>query len=158
MIERMLDGRLDYQLFKPVGRGLLKAVAVHGVEGLLDELSAEQADLPAPDIDKVTAGTANLILGVADYRVYQALIEANQLKVSEVDGSLEYSEVLEYARRHILAAEIAARGRRSVRHVRSWMDAHGIRPTLEVGPGSAVVYRRQDVEPLLELQFGRQYA
>ncbi|WP_240230039.1 hypothetical protein [Devosia lacusdianchii] len=157
LIERMLDGRLEYQFFKPVGRGLLKAVAVQGVESLLDELIAEQAELPAPKLDRVTAGTANLILGVADYRVYQALIQANQLSVS-VDGSLDYREVLEYARNHILPPEIAARGRRSSRQVRSWMDAHGIQPTLDLGVAGGVVYRRQDVEPLLEFQYDRQYA
>lgn len=150
LIERMLDGRVDHVLHKRPGKAVLKAMSIAGVEFIRDDLQAEQAAMPKPAITSLTAGSANLMLGIAVYAVLQELVAAKEL-VPASDGGFAYDDVIAFAEKYILANEVGARGRRPTAMVRSWMDAHGIAPAYDFPTKSGLVYRRADIEPLLEL-------
>jgi hypothetical protein len=150
LIRGMLAGEVDYVLHKRPGKGVLKAVSVSGVQFIRDQLMDEQAALPRSRLTSLTAGSVNLMLGISFYPAFQALVTAGQL-VPKADGTYGYDHVLAFANEYIFANEMGMRGQRPTSIVRSWMDAHGVTPAFDFDTKGGLIYRRAEVEPLLEL-------
>jgi len=149
LLQHMLDGRVEYCFHKPPGKGLLRSVSVAGVEMIREELMREQLSFRPHGIERVSAGSAVLILGISFYAAFQELVEAKQFIAEE--GALNYADVLDFGRRHILANEIGVRGQRSTHSVRKWMAAHDIDPTFDFPVKCGLIYPRDRVEPLLQM-------
>jgi len=149
LLQMMLDGRVEYCFHKRPAKGLLRAVSVAGVAMIRDELMREQLSFRPHGIERVTAGSAALILGISFYPAFQELIGAKQFIAEE--GTFSYADVLDFGRKHILANEAGVRGQRSTANVRKWMEAHDIEPTFDFPVKCGLIYPRDRVEPLLQM-------
>lgn len=149
LLKRMLDGRVEYCFHKPPSKGLLRSVSVAGMVALREELMREQLSFCRHGIERVSAGSAVLILGISFHGAFQELMGAKQFIAEE--GTFSYADVMDFGRKYILANEIGVRGQRSTNSVRKWMEAHNIQPAFDFPVKCGLIYPRDKVEPLLEL-------
>ncbi|MBD8066043.1 hypothetical protein IC608_11220 [Devosia sp. PTR5] len=146
--EDIFYNRVNSFLHKEPTRGVTEAVSVRASDIDRERLLKRLYELPAPDLDRVTIGNANLMLGIYVYPVFTACVEAGLLSV-DADKMVPYAQVMEFAGKYVLTNEIGIRSGRSRLQLRNWLAVNGVQPAIDLEVKGGLLYDRAKVEPLL---------
>lgn len=149
--EDIFYNRVNSFLHKEPTRGVTEAVSVRASDIDRERLLKRLYELPAPDLDRVTIGNANLMLGIYVYPVFTACVEAGLLSV-DADKMVPYAQVMEFAGKYVLTNEIGIRSGRSRLQLRNWLAVNGVQPAIDLEVKGGLLYDRAKVEPLLALK------
>ena len=113
-----------------------------------ERLLKRMEELPTPQVDRVTIGNANQMLGIYVYPVFTA---CKEMRLLEPDGDnlIPYEQVMDFADRFILTNEIGMRSQRSRLQIRNWLEVNGVPPAFDLEIKGGLLYDRAKVEPLL---------
>lgn len=136
---------------KPKIKNLFGFISLSGIERKRHIILEWSRTAPEHDIGRVSAVAANLMLGIYNHHVFMACAEEKLLLPAD-DGTVDYQDVLGFARRYIFANEAAVRSRNSGTQIRGWLEARNVRPVHVFDVRGGVIYDRQQVEPHLELK------
>ena len=152
MFEDIFEGRIKVMFHdEPKRRAAIKAISVFGVEARRDLLIWRTANLPSPDVQRVTTGDAMLMLGITVYDVFTACVEAGLLSVDD-RNAVAYADVMSFARRFIVTNEIAVRAKQSKQRIDPWLKEHRLSRVHEFQVKGGRLFDREKVEPLLEMR------
>lgn len=146
--EEIFLSRVESCLHKEPLKGVTEAVSVKASHINPERLLKRMEELPTPQVDRVTIGNANLMLGIYVYPVFTACKEMRWL---EPDGEnmIPYGQVMDFANRFILTNEIGMRSQRSRLQIRNWLEVNGVKPAYDLEVKGGLIYDRAEVEPLL---------
>ena len=146
--EAIFMDQVDAFFHKEPVKGFVDAVSVRASDIDLEALMRRINGLPEPDVDRVTIGNANLMLGIYVYPVFTASVEAGLLSV-DADKMVPYAEVMDFAGKFMLTNEIGIRSQRSRLQLRNWLEVNGVRPAVDLEVKGGLLYDREEVEQLL---------
>ena len=146
--EAIFYGRVDSFFHKTPVKGLVDAISVRARDIDCDALTQRMSRLPAPNIERVTIGNANLMLGIYVYPVFTECVEAGLLSV-DTDKMVRHDQVMDFARKFMLTNEIGIRSGRSRLQIRNWLAVNGVQPKHNLGVKGGLLYDRHKVEALL---------
>ncbi|WMT87490.1 hypothetical protein NO932_02495 [Pelagibacterium sp. 26DY04] len=147
LIEAMIFEPLDAVLKTRRSKNILSAIWLKDVDKVYDQIRREQLELPRYDIDSVSTGSAILMLGISNYYVLGACVEAGLIEMN--GNTVGYQSALDFASRFIFANEAAVRSGNSSEFVGAWLKERDVFPAHDFQMKGGVVYDREKVEEVL---------
>ncbi|NMA98580.1 MAG: hypothetical protein GX970_10825 [Phyllobacteriaceae bacterium] len=143
--EQILWGNIVSGVHRERTKSLTETVCVRASQIDKEALTARMGELPTPEIDNVTIGSARLSLGIQSYPVFTAAVDGELFKLN-ADKTVPYVQVKDFARRFILVNEIGMRSGIGRHMLRGWLEDNGVLPMRDLGVKGGLLYDRQQVE------------